>query len=213
MQAKTASGLAVLVVPHSRLNTDQPVSRCLNISPMLAAPLWKPESPTTPSSEILSQSIAHPPELFVGLDRAKMLYYRPNGLRRVVISLALTAVTCILVIWSKSQPFALRETLQEYRPAWTICESSALHGLRGRTGGWESQLETGQALDLIETTRPAKGSYGFFAFDNLYARNGTFYIVTSQDASEAFPDREHIISRPVGMSDRDQEPTDSVRVF
>lgn len=45
-----------------------------------------------------------------------------------------------------------------------------------------------------ETTQPGSNTHGFNLFDNLYLRNGTFYIVTSTPSS--FMPRNHIVSRP-----------------
>ncbi|KAF9458149.1 hypothetical protein BDZ94DRAFT_1174146 [Collybia nuda] len=51
------------------------------------------------------------------------------------------------------------------------------------------------------------GTNGFTMLDNLYLRNGVFYIVTPEPSS--FPPTRYIISRPVDMGpDANLEPTD-----
>lgn len=61
----------------------------------------------------------------------------------------------------------------------------------------------------LTTIPPGASSHGFTVLDNLYLRNGTFYIVTSKPSS--FPSREHIISRPVELGPgADLQPTDQV---
>lgn len=52
-------------------------------------------------------------------------------------------------------------------------------------------------------------STGYTIFDDLYLRNGTFYVVTSNVS--AFPNRLSLISRPLDMGKEDLTPTDQVR--
>jgi len=63
-----------------------------------------------------------------------------------------------------------------------------------------------------ETTQPGSNTHGFNLFDNLYLRNGTFYIVTSTPSS--FMPRNHIVSRPIPRGEGvDIQATDQVRIF
>ena len=65
--------------------------------------------------------------------------------------------------------------------------------------------------NVIETTIP-RGAYiqGFTVLDNLYMKNGTFFIVTS-DAASKFPLRSSMISKPlIKSAGVDIEPTDQV---
>jgi hypothetical protein len=63
-----------------------------------------------------------------------------------------------------------------------------------------------------ETTQPGSNTHGFNLFDNLYLRNGTFYIVTSIPSS--FMPRNHIVSRPIPRGEGvDIQATDQVCIF
>ncbi|TFK41768.1 hypothetical protein BDQ12DRAFT_678458 [Crucibulum laeve] len=59
-----------------------------------------------------------------------------------------------------------------------------------------------------ETTFPGHARvHGFLIFDQLYMRDGVFYIVTSNVSS--FPPRRNILSRPFNLGEgHDMEPTD-----
>lgn len=61
---------------------------------------------------------------------------------------------------------------------------------------------------FLETTIPGNAvAHGFTVLDNVYLREGTFFIVTKNES--AFPERRFIISRPVALG-RGDEPTDKV---
>ncbi|KAG5729540.1 hypothetical protein E4T56_gene15647 [Termitomyces sp. T112] len=92
--------------------------------------------------------------------------------------------------------------------------------IRGNFMLWGEGLHTAansrihfSASTSIETTIPGgELVYGFGLLDRLYLRKGTFYIVTSTPS--AFPQREHIIARPLDMGpDRDLSPTDKELQF
>lgn len=63
---------------------------------------------------------------------------------------------------------------------------------------------------VTHTTIPGRAhSHGFTVFDELYLRNGIFYVLTSDPSS--FPPRENLIGRPleIGIGLK-LEPTDNV---
>lgn len=69
----------------------------------------------------------------------------------------------------------------------------------------------GDQNDLVEpTVIPSEAySHGFTMLDELYLRNGTFYIVTSDVSS--FPPRRDLIARPLPRGSINLDPTDEVR--
>jgi hypothetical protein len=75
----------------------------------------------------------------------------------------------------------------------------------------ESHEDVTSPMDGSFTTIPhGANTNGFTVFDNLYLRDGTFYVITSEPSS--FPPRREMISKPMNMGpDADLEPTDQVR--
>ncbi|KAJ7152671.1 hypothetical protein C8R43DRAFT_923814 [Mycena crocata] len=65
----------------------------------------------------------------------------------------------------------------------------------------------------FQHTRIPNGAHvhGFTMLDNIYLRNGTFYVVTADRSS--FPPLDQLLSRPVGLSDAGIEPTDEQLQF
>ncbi|KAJ7041560.1 hypothetical protein C8F04DRAFT_1079244 [Mycena alexandri] len=61
--------------------------------------------------------------------------------------------------------------------------------------------------DLKHTTIPSGAHvHGFTVLDNIYLRNGTFYVVTMDRST--FPPRNRMLSRPIKLGSKDMEPTD-----
>ncbi|KAJ7129079.1 hypothetical protein C8R46DRAFT_1363306 [Mycena filopes] len=66
--------------------------------------------------------------------------------------------------------------------------------------------------DLRHTTIPSGAHvHGFTVLDNIYLRNGTFYVVTANRST--FPPRDRLLSRPIDLGNKDMEPTDEQLQF
>ncbi|KIY72239.1 hypothetical protein CYLTODRAFT_486459 [Cylindrobasidium torrendii FP15055 ss-10] len=104
-------------------------------------------------------------------------------------------------------------TTGDRRTTWLDSENSRA----STTNGDYSEAPKGQApvtegvqLD-VETRIPGDAvAHGFTLFERLYLRGGTFFVVTSN--TTAFPHREHILSRPVKLSEHN-DPTDKELQF
>ncbi|KAJ7599181.1 hypothetical protein C8J56DRAFT_916015 [Mycena floridula] len=77
----------------------------------------------------------------------------------------------------------------------------------------ETRIEPDRNIVLAHTTIPGGAhSHGFTLFNELYLRNGTFYILTSDPS--VFPEKRALIARPLEVGRKhDLEPTDQELQF
>ncbi|KAJ7773830.1 hypothetical protein B0H16DRAFT_1303994 [Mycena metata] len=72
---------------------------------------------------------------------------------------------------------------------------------------WPPPSTDANPSDFKHTTIPGGAHvHGFTVLDNIYLRNGTFYVVTMDRST--FPPRNRLLSRPIKRGSKNMEPTD-----
>ena len=105
------------------------------------------------------------------------------------------------------KPFSVSSRPLEYKQETTTVSESSSSPQRSQA--------TQQRPSTVSTTTTIPGNahvHGFTVLDDIYLRNGTLYILTSNFSS--FPPRRNLISLPQDLGrDEDMEPTDDVSGF
>ncbi|KAF8193270.1 hypothetical protein K438DRAFT_1829391 [Mycena galopus ATCC 62051] len=123
-------------------------------------------------------------------------------IRKTIFGITTLAAAILLLTYLSFDPSSLLP-LVPYDNNITVTESAVYSAptSKAKTSGWE------------ETTIPNGAHvHGFTVLDNIYLRNGTFYVVTDDRAS--FPPRDRLLSLPVQLvKDANTEPTDEQLQF